>query len=147
MLWSLWVYRSLHATTTFSRTRESIMKWFLYAISLIWISTGCCAILYTNETKKFVRRMFNDIDQKILSSLPFILGILFIFSASTTRIPWLIRLIGLMAVIEGVVFFLIPKDLYDKFMDWYLNSLSDQTYRLSGILGIILGTAVLSWIL
>ena len=123
------------------------MKWFLYAISLIWISTGCCAIFYTTETKKFVRRMFNDIDQKILSALPFILGILFIFSASATRIPWLIRLIGLMAVIEGVVFFLIPKDWYDKFMDWYLNSLSDQTYRLSGILGIIIGTAFLSWIL
>jgi len=123
------------------------MKWFLYAISLIYISVGCCSILYTNETQKFIRSIFNNIDQKILSALPFILGILFILSASTTRIPWLFRLIGLMAVIEGVVFFLIPKDMYDKFMDWYLNSLSDQTYRLSGILGIIVGTAFLSWIL
>ncbi len=123
------------------------MKWFLYAISLFYISIGCCSILYTNETRKFVKNIFNNIDQKILSALPFILGILFIFSASATRIPWLIRLIGLIAVIEGVVFFLIPKDLYDKFIDWYLNLLSNQTYRLSGILGIIFGTAVLSWIL
>ena len=123
------------------------MKWFLFAFSLIWISVGCCTILYTDETRKFVKRIFNNIDQKILSALPFIFGILFIFSASATSIPWLIRLIGLMGVIEGVVFFLIPKDLYDKFIDWYVNSLSDQTYRLSGILGIILGTAVLSWIL
>jgi len=123
------------------------MKWFLYAISLIYVSVGCCSILYTNETKNYVRRIFNNMDQKILSALPFIFGILFIFSASATSIPWLIRLIGLMAVIEGVVFFIIPKDLYDKFMDWYLNALSDQTYRLSGILGIILGTAFLSWIL
>jgi uncharacterized protein YjeT (DUF2065 family) len=52
-----------------------------------------------------------------------------------------------MAVIEGVVFILIPKDLYDKFVDWYINSLSDQTYRLSGILGIIIWMAILSWIL
>jgi uncharacterized protein YjeT (DUF2065 family) len=52
-----------------------------------------------------------------------------------------------MALIEGMVFFFISKDVYDKFMDWYLNSLSDQTYRLSGILGIIFGTAALSWIL
>jgi uncharacterized protein YjeT (DUF2065 family) len=94
-----------------------------------------------------VRSIFNNIDQKILSALPFVLGNLFILSAPATRIPWLIRVIGLMAFIEGVVFFLIPKDLYDKFMDWYLNSLSDQTYRLSGILGIILGIAFLSWIL
>ena len=123
------------------------MKWFLYAISLVWISVGCCSILYTAETKKIVRRIFINIDQKILATLPFTLGFLFILSAPATRIPWLFRAIGLMAVIEGVVFFLIPKDLYDKFMDWYLNSLSDQTYRLSGILGIILGTAILSWIL
>jgi len=104
-------------------------------------------ILYTNETRSAMKGIFNKMDQKILSAIPFIAGILFIFSASVIRIPWLIRLIGLMAVIEGVVFFLIPKDLYDKFIDWYVNSLSDQTYRLSGILGIILGTAVLSWIL
>jgi uncharacterized protein YjeT (DUF2065 family) len=123
------------------------MRWLLYAFSLIYISVGCCSILYTNETKNYVRRIFNNIDQKILSALPFIFGILFILSASATRIPWLFRLIGLMAVIEGVVFFLIPKDLYEKFMDWYLNSLSDQTYRLSGILGIILGVAFLSWML
>ena len=124
-----------------------IMRWFLYAFSLIGISIGCCSILYTDETRKFVKSIFNNVDQKILLAIPFILGILFILSASATRIPWLIRAIGLMAVIEGVVFFIIPKDLYDKFIDWYLNSLSDQTYRLSGILGIIIGTAFLSWIL
>jgi uncharacterized protein YjeT (DUF2065 family) len=52
-----------------------------------------------------------------------------------------------MAVIEGMVFFFISKEMYDKFMDWYLISLSDQTYKLSGVLGIIFGTAILSWIL
>ena len=123
------------------------MRWFLYAFSLFGISIGCYTILYTTETRKFVKSIFNNVDQKILLAIPFILGILFILSASATRIPWLIRAIGLMAVIEGVVFFIIPKDLYDKFIDWYLNSLSDQTYRLSGILGIIIWIAILSWIL
>jgi len=123
------------------------MKWILYAISLFYISIGCCTILYTDETQRFVKSIFSNIDQKILSVLPFIFGILFILSAPATRIPWLFRVIGLMAVIEGVVFFLISKDLYDKFMDWYLNTLSNQTYRLSGIFGIIFGTAVFSWIL
>ena len=123
------------------------MRWFLYAFSLFGISIGCCTILYTTETRKFLKSIFNNVDQKILLAIPFIIGILFILSASATRIPWLIRAIGLMAVIEGVVFFIIPKDLYDKFIDWYLNSLSDQTYRLSGILGIIIWIAILSWIL
>ena len=123
------------------------MRWSLYAFSLIGISIGCCSILYTTETRKFVRSIFNNIDRKILLAIPFILGILFILSASATRMPWLFRFIGLMAVIEGVVFLLIPKDLYDKFIDWYINSLSDQIYRLSGIIGIIIWMAILSWIL
>ena len=123
------------------------MKWFLYAFSLFGISVGCCSILYTDETRKFVRSIFNNIDQKILLVIPFIFGILFILSASATRMPCLIRAIGLLAVIEGEVFLLIPKDLYDKFKDWYINSLSDQIYRLSGILDIIIWIAILSWIL
>ena len=124
-----------------------IMKWFLYAISLFYIVYGCCSILYTDETKKLVKSLFSNIDQKILSALPFIFGILFILSASATSMPWFLRFIGLMAVIEGVVFFIIPKDLYNKFMDWYLKSLSDQIYMLFGIIGIIFGIAILSWIL
>ncbi len=123
------------------------MKWFLYAISLIWIAAGCCSILYTSETKNFMKRMFKEIDLRILSILPFVAGILFLLSASECRFPWFIRFIGLISLIEGVLAFSNPNNLYDKLMDWYLDSLSDQTHRLFGIITIILGTAILSWIL
>jgi uncharacterized protein YjeT (DUF2065 family) len=52
-----------------------------------------------------------------------------------------------MAIIEGGIIFLIPKNVYDELMDWYLNSASDQTYRLFGILSLVLGSAILSWII
>jgi len=123
------------------------MKWFLYAISLIWIAIGCCIILYTHETKKVVRNLIKTVDQKILSILPFIAGILFLFSTSASRNPWFIRLIGLMGIIKGVFIFLNPKNIHGELTDWYLNSLSDQTHRLFGIIALILGTAILSWIL
>jgi uncharacterized protein YjeT (DUF2065 family) len=123
------------------------MKWFLYAISIFFIAIGCCTILYTNESRKFARSLFNEIDRKIISAFETFMGILILLSAPASHHSWFIRSIGLLAVIEGVVIFLIPKNWYDKYIDWYVNSLSDQTYRLSGILGIILGTAVLSWIL
>ena len=122
------------------------MKWFLYSISLIWISIGCCNILYTSETKNLMRRMIKGIDLKILSILPFVAGVLFLLSASVCRFPWVIRFIGLMSLIEGVLAFTNPSNLYDKLMDWYLDSLSDQTHRLFGIITIIIGAAVLSWI-
>lgn len=123
------------------------MKWFLYAVSIIWVAIGCCTILYVNESRNVLRNIFNKIDRKILSTFEAIMGILLVVSATASHHSWLIRLIGFMAVIEGVIIFFIPKNLYDELIDWYLNSASDQTYRLFGIISIILGTAVLSWIL
>jgi uncharacterized protein YjeT (DUF2065 family) len=123
------------------------MKWFLYAISIFFIAIGCCTILYTNESRKFVRSLFNKIDRKIIAAFEAVMGILILLSAPASQHSWFIRLIGLSAIIEGGVIFLIPKNLYAKLVDWYVNSLSDQTYRLSGIFSIILGTALLSWIL
>lgn len=123
------------------------MKWFLYAISLLWIAIGSCSILYTAETKDVMKRMIKGIDLRILSILPFAAGVLFLLSASLCRYPWVIRFIGLMSLIEGVLVFFNPQNLYGKLMDWYLETISDQTHRLFGIITIILGTAVLSWIL
>jgi uncharacterized protein YjeT (DUF2065 family) len=94
-----------------------------------------------------LRNIFNKIDRKILSAFEAIMGILLVVSATASHHSWLIRLIGFMAVIEGGIIFFIPKNLYDELIDCYLNSASDQTYRLFGIVTLILGTAVLSWIL
>ncbi len=123
------------------------MKWFLYAISLLCIAFGCCIIIYTRETRNFVKSLFNEVDRKVLSVFEVLMGILLLFSATASHYSWFIRLIGILAVIEGGVIFLIPKNLYDELIDWYINSVSDQTYRLFGIVSIIFGTAVLSWIL
>ncbi|HUV77974.1 MAG TPA: DUF2065 family protein [Desulfobacterales bacterium] len=123
------------------------MKGFLYVISFFCIAMGCCTIIYTDETRKFVKSIFNEIDRKFISAFEIIMGILLLISATASRQSWLIRLIGLMAIIEGGVIFLIPKNLYDELIDWYLNSVSDQTYRLFGIFSLVLGSAILSWIM
>jgi len=123
------------------------MRLFLYAISLLWVAIGCFTILYTSESRNVVKSIINNIDRKILSAFEAIIGILLLFSATASHHSWFIRLIGFMAVIEGGLIFFIPKNLYDELIDWYLNSVSDQTYRLFGIISIILGTAVLSWVL
>jgi uncharacterized protein YjeT (DUF2065 family) len=47
-----------------------------------------------------------------------------------------------MPLIEGGLAFSNPSNMYNRLMDWYLDSISDQTHRLFGIIPIILGTAV-----
>jgi uncharacterized protein YjeT (DUF2065 family) len=123
------------------------MKIFLYAISLLCIATGCSTILYTRETRHFIKRFFNEVNRKILSLFEVAMGVLFLVSAVASQQPWFIRLIGLLAIIEGTLIFLLPKNLYDELIKWYVDSASDQTYRLFGILSLIFGSAMLSWIL
>ena len=122
------------------------MKWFLYTISFLWITAGSLSIIYTTESRNVMKRLFEKTDRKILSVFPAIIGVLLFISASWSIHSWFLRILGIMAVIKGVIIFINPKNLYDEMMNWYLNSLSDQTYRFFGIVMIIIGTAVLSWI-
>ena len=123
------------------------MKWFLFAVSLAWIVVGSCSILYTDEFRQSMRQMFEEMDRRVLAVLPFMAGLLFLWAAPASRNAWFIRLLGITAMIKGGFIFANPNNLYEKITDWYLNSASDQTYRFYGIMALILGTAVLSWIL
>ena len=122
------------------------MKEFLYAISLICITVGCFLILYTTETRNFVGKLYREIDRKYLAAFEAIIGALLLFSATASHHSWFLRLIGLLAVIEGGVIFFLPKNLYDELIDWYVDSVSDQVYRLFGIISLVFGIVVLSWI-
>lgn len=123
------------------------MKWFLYAFSLIWISFGAGIIIYTRESKSMIKSLVADLDRRFLSALPAIFGVFLIIAATESRHSWFIRLIGILAVLKGGFIFWNPQNLYNKIVDWYLNSLSDQTFRFFGIIILILGTVILSWIL
>ncbi len=122
------------------------MTWFLYLISAIWIAFGSCAILYTTETRDAARKLLQT-SPKFLCAIPIIGGVLLILSATASIHPWIIRLLGVLALIKGGFIFVNPDNLFGKFTAWYLEEMSDQSHRFTGILTVILGTAVMSWIL
>ena len=123
------------------------MQWFLYGISLVWIAVGSWIILYTSVHRNAMKSMTRGADRKIIALLPAVIGVLLLISASVSHHAWFLRVIGILAVIKGGIIFLNPKNLYDDLTKWYLESVSDQTYRFFGIIAIVLGTVILSWIL
>ena len=122
------------------------MAWILYFISVAFVSIGACSILYTTETHKIIAALLAKINRKVICALPFGVGLLLLVSASSSSFPWLIRLFGLIGLLKGAFAFFNPKGLYDRISQWYLESISEQGDRLFGILAVILGTALLSWI-
>jgi uncharacterized protein YjeT (DUF2065 family) len=123
------------------------MKEFLYAYSVLCIALGSCLVLYTTECRKLFGNMLTEIDRRFLAPLPAIFGILLILAASQARNAWFIRLLGLIGVTEAGFIVANPQGLCEQVNNWLLNSAPDQTFRLFGIISLILGTAVLSWIL
>jgi uncharacterized protein YjeT (DUF2065 family) len=123
------------------------MKEFLYAYSVLCIGLGAYLVLYTTEYRKLLGNMLTGIDRRFLAPLPAIFGILLILAASQARNSGFIRLLGIIGVAKAGFIFVNPKGLYEQVNNWLLNSASDQTFRLFGIISLILGTAVLSWIL
>ena len=122
------------------------MKWFLFFVSLLWIVAGCGYILYTRQFREVMGTLIKGINEKIIAVLAVVFGILLILGASLTRHEWFIMLLGIIAIIKGVFIFLDPKGYWQKVKAWYVDQASDQTFRLFGIIALILGTALFSWI-
>ena len=121
------------------------MKVIVYFLGFVYIAIGTIFILYTREYVDALKKIIREIPLKVLSALPAVFGILFFISALATTFPWFFRVIGMLAIGKAVVILTNPHNLYSRLVDWYFN-LSDQTQRLFGIIAIIFGTAILTWI-
>jgi uncharacterized protein YjeT (DUF2065 family) len=122
------------------------MNWVLYVISILWIVFGSCAILYTASTRRSLNSVIQNLNLKIIAALPLITGLLLLVSASASHYPWFVRLIGLLIIVKGIFIGLNPSKMMDAVTQWFLHKATDQSYRFYGILFVILGTALLSWV-
>lgn len=121
------------------------MAWFLYFISILWVTAGSCFILYSNGSREALKKMYFNIPKEVMAVTAIGFGIFFILAASHSRNSWVIILFGILAAAKGIVFLVNPGSLYEKTRDWYLYTATDNTYRFFGIIMLILGTAVFSW--
>ncbi|MEE4111361.1 MAG: hypothetical protein V2I40_01010, partial [Desulfobacteraceae bacterium] len=110
------------------------------------IVVGSFLILYTKGTVAALKGMFQNYPLSYLSAIPAVYGLLFLVSAMSTTHPWVFRIIALLAFGEAAVAFTDPRKIYSRMLNWYVGNISDQTNRLFGIIGIIFGTVMLTWI-
>jgi hypothetical protein len=122
------------------------MKVIVYLLGFGTIAISSFLILYTRETVSTVKGWFQTYPLKYLSALPAVFGVLFLISASATTHPWVFRILALLAFCEAVVAFTNPQKIYSRMLDWYFEKVSGQTNRLFGVIGIIIGTVILTWI-
>ena len=122
------------------------MTWILYAASVLWIAAGAYGILYTDRWRALMRRLLENTGRRLLEAATGVGGLLLLLAASTSRVPAVVDVIGVLAIAKAVLLYLNPAGVFEKSRRWYLDELTDQAHRLLGIVSLILGTALLSWV-
>lgn len=122
------------------------MIWFLYGLALFWIAVGSLFILYTEESRRVLGNFMGKVSLRTLAFMPIVVGVLLIVSAHASGAFWFIFILGLLAVGKGVYFLLAPSAQAKSFIAWWLDSPQDRTYRLWGLIIVVLGMAILSWV-
>jgi len=122
------------------------MKIILYLFSLLYIAAGVCLILYTRETRAFTKRIMDELGIKILAAGGIAFSLLLFYAAPAARNSWFVVLLGLLGIVKAGLFIADPHHFSKVATDWYLNTATAETYRFLGIVVLIIGTAVFSWI-
>jgi uncharacterized protein YjeT (DUF2065 family) len=110
------------------------------------IGAGTGLILYTEAARRFFQQLSERVSEKLYAAAAIVFGVLFLFSAASSRNFGVIVFLGLLLIVDGIVCAINPKQIYQMCMTWLSENASNQTYRLFGIVKLILGTAVFSWV-
>ena len=119
----------------------------LYILAILWIVIGTFLVLYTESTKEVFKKLFLTDHFRWLAALPLIFGILLVVGAFTQKeMFWLVFILGVLGVLKGVFLIIGPSAQIKKVLDWWFHKASDRTIRLNGLISVILGTAILSYL-
>ena len=121
------------------------MKYIVYLLGFLWIAAGAVAILYTDDYKAYFKGLMTRLKPMWLAMIPAVFGLLLLFAASSTTHGWFIGLIGVLGIVKGLLIYFNPGGIFEFGKKW-MESLSDHGYRLIGIIALVLGTVVISWI-
>ncbi len=122
------------------------MEWFLYFVSFAWVAAGAGLILYTGELRGAIASHVVESRRKAFAVAALVFGVLLVAAAGRCRYSWFVVVLGLAAVGKAVALWIDPSGIFEKVRGWYLETASDQTLRFMGIVLLILGTALFSWV-
>jgi len=123
------------------------MKIALYIIAILWVISGTFLVIYTESTRKFLKKVFLTANTKLLSLLPFVVGLVLVVGAFFNRgMFWLVFIIGLLAVFKGVYFLMAPQQQAKALLEWWFMSASPRTIRFFGLITFFIGVTFLSYL-
>ncbi len=123
------------------------MRWFFFLLSILFISLGTMMVLYSNQTRLYIRNWFTRLDPRSLAAAPAVMGALLLIGAFKVReVFGLAFVLGLLAFAKAAYLAFGPREQIKGLRDWWLDEAGDNVIRLVGLVTFLVGAAFLSWL-
>jgi len=117
----------------------------LWIIAILWIAWGTFMVVNTERARTLLKALFEWKEVKRLGIIPVVFGAFLLLGAFFHE-P-MIRLafvLGVVAVLKGMYFFVAPPAQVRRLLDWWFHEARDDTMRLFGLIAFALGSALFS---
>lgn len=118
------------------------MSWFIVLVGLFWIVVGIAMLTATRKTIMAMGNFMKNTKRQSLGLIALIFGALLLISASSTKEPWFVLILGILASLKGAAIVLMPGKNLKAITDWWLSA-PEIVYKAWGILVLILGVVVI----
>ncbi|MFH1791495.1 MAG: hypothetical protein ABH885_05900 [Candidatus Omnitrophota bacterium] len=120
---------------------EAILTFLMYVFGIMYIVIGALLVFATDMARAKIFNKLLEADIQKLSIIPLVVGIILILAAKYSSFVVLITILGLAAVVKGVMGY-VATDKMAKLSQSAIKA-SNNTWKVFGVIVILIGSIVL----
>ncbi len=121
------------------------MVWFLYVVAILFIVKGSFLVLHTERVLEITEMLIEKGNHRIWGLAGTTFGVLLSVASFWSGVVWFLFLLGLMFTGIGIFLFLGEEEKVQPLLRTW-SSMSHTGLRLWGLILVVTGTAILSWV-
>jgi len=121
------------------------MVWFLYIVAILFIANGSFLVLHTERALELAETVIEKGSHRIWGLAGGIFGVLLSVASFWSGVVWFLFILGLMLAGIGMFLFLGEEQKVQPLLRTW-GSMSGAGLRLWGLILVVTGTAILSWV-
>ena len=121
------------------------MIWYLYLVAFIFIAKGSFLVLYTDQALELGEAVLEKGNHRLWGMAGAVFGILLSIASFWSGVVWFLFLLGLLLAGLGLFVFIGEEEKVQPLLKTW-TSMSSAGLRLWGLILVVTGTAILSWI-
>ena len=121
------------------------MVWFLYIVAIIFIAKGSFLVLHTEKALEYSEMVIEKGNHRVWGVVGAAFGIMLSIASFWSGVVWFLFLLGLMFAGIGLFIFLGEEEKVRPLLTTW-SSISSTGLRMWGLILVVTGTAILSWI-